>query len=304
MSRTNTDIYHGASIGEEIAALISLSLGVRLKSGPAIRRFEKGSDPRGRPVPRQMESDPWLPPFRGIRSLIPRLPGQACVNDAHRLAKLHVLSRRDAADIIRAARLYQDAVWTADSEPELAWIRFVSAAECGAQRWKPDKKSRLDRIRCSDPTLGSLLDSVAPVRLRDDLARHLLPLMRSTDRFVRFMIAFMPKKPGRRPPDYLQIAWNDGELARTLRTVYKWRSKALHEGTPFPKPMCQHPMMLDGVPGERPMGLAAASDGGVWTADDTPMLLHVFEHMVRGALLNWWDALLKGGEGRGVPTGH
>jgi hypothetical protein len=31
--------------------------------------------------------------------------------------------------------------------------------------------------------------------------------------------------------------------------------------------------------------------GGVWKAEDVPILLNAFEHIARNALLNWWASL-------------
>lgn len=42
--------WHGVFIDDELAALLSLALGIRCKSGGLTREFKTGSDPRGRPV--------------------------------------------------------------------------------------------------------------------------------------------------------------------------------------------------------------------------------------------------------------
>ena len=34
--------------------------------------------------------------------------------------------------------------------------------------------------------------------------------------------------------------------------------------------------------------------GGVWGAEEAPMLLATFEYIARGALLNWWDEIHAG----------
>ena len=74
--------------------------------------------------------------------------------------------------------------------------------------------------------------------------------------------------------------------------IYDWRSRALHDGVPFPAPMCQAPKKLDDGHEEFLDGVAASSHGGSWVFEDLPMLLHVFEHIVRGTLLAWWRSLL------------
>ena len=70
---------------------------------------------------------------------------------------------------------------------------------------------------------------------------------------------------------------------------------SLHRGTAFPLPMCEAPRYtaapdkLMSVQ-EKPDGLARASRNASWKADQTPMLLNTFEHVARGALLNWWKS--------------
>jgi hypothetical protein len=44
---------------------------------------------------------------------------------------------------------------------------------------------------------------------------------------------------------------------------------------------------------EVPLGLSASSYGATWAKKDTPMLLHVFEYIVRGAVLNWWRSVVQ-----------
>jgi hypothetical protein len=40
------------------------------------------------------------------------------------------------------------------------------------------------------------------------------------------------------------------------------------------------------------VGYGAGAHGGVWAAKDAPMKLHLFEYIVHGALLEWWEPML------------
>jgi len=82
-------------------------------------------------------------------------------------------------------------------------------------------------------------------------------------------------------------------MKKLLTLVYNYRSRALHGGRPFPAPMCEPPMIFGdtNVPAERPLGITMSTRGGTWRAKDVPLCLHMFEHIVRGALLNWWESL-------------
>ena len=72
-----------------------------------------------------------------------------------------------------------------------------------------------------------------------------------------------------------------------MSKIYEYRSNALHGGIPFPAPMCNAEMKFEDCMAEKPTGLACHTLGGAWLAKDTPMLLHMFEHITRGVLLNW-----------------
>lgn len=74
-----------------------------------------------------------------------------------------------------------------------------------------------------------------------------------------------------------------------MSKVYSYRSKALHEGRPFPAPMCLTPLGFAEVPVEIPLALGASMLGGTWIKKDVPMLLHTFEYIARQALLRWWQ---------------
>jgi N-methylhydantoinase B/oxoprolinase/acetone carboxylase alpha subunit len=43
---------------------------------------------------------------------------------------------------------------------------------------------------------------------------------------------------------------------------------------------------------ETPSGVWTAKGAtSAWNAEDTPMLLHTFEYIVRNALQNWWESM-------------
>ena len=112
-----------------------------------------------------------------------------------------------------------------------------------------------------------------------------------TKKFLDFLMNFKPPAPSVRPPEWCQHPWDDDSLQRTIKKVYKYRSIALHEGRPFPAPMCEPPRYLDeGWTGrtEVPFGSAISTRGGTWLKEDVPILFHAFEYLARNALLKWW----------------
>src|SRR5882724_1789018 len=140
-SRTDTTRYHGGGLADEISSLAGLLLGVRLRAGDMSREF-LGDDPRGRPW-----ADTTIPVLPLPRLHLPGLFGGWIVPRAHdsmniRQALLplfetyHLLRREHAVALVRAARLYQNAMWVVESEPELAWLLLVSAVEVVAVEYQ------------------------------------------------------------------------------------------------------------------------------------------------------------------------
>ena len=290
---TNDERYHGGVLYDEIAALTSLCLGIRLKAGFCNRAFESKSDPRGTPVAWYSHQDPVLPPLP--RRLV--LPWALSTSPLEHLAPLQQftdLSPQDAIVLVRAARLYQDAMWIAESEPALAWLMFVSAVETAAISWSTSTENAEERFRISQPDVAKLLESYGGENLVRQVAQELASYMGVTGKFVRFLLRFLPQPPLQRPDEYARINWTSKSIKGNLEMIYKYRSRALHGGKPFPAPMCAPP---PGGPSpgyaEHPLGsaLATGSKGSVWVKKDVPMSLHIFEFIVRHALLGWWASL-------------
>lgn len=106
---------------------------------------------------------------------------------------------------------------------------------------------------------------------------------------------FKPAEPADRPPEQFQISWTDTNLRGALNKIYTYRSKTLHDGTPFPFPMCEPPIKLEAywkAPSEKPYGSVSAL-GSVWIEQDLPMPLHTFEYIARNALVKWWESSLQ-----------
>jgi hypothetical protein len=293
MEATDTTRYHGGTDSDEFAALLSLCLGIRLKSGGATRWFPVGGDPRGRPWSFRQYGHP--DPIVVRSAWGPVLPGtqrERNLAEAQRLCTLPDLSPTQSIALIRAARLYQDAVWIAESEPALAWLLLVSAVEAAAGEWRRQENPPREIVQVWRPDLDLLLEQQGGPEFAERVAAILADSVRATSKFVKFCITFVPPPPTERPPAHRQIAWTDTKLRKPLSKIYDYRSKALHEGTPFPAPMCMPPMKYEEAYAECVPGTAAAGFGGVWRVKDLPMYLHVFEYIARNALISWWDSLI------------
>lgn len=289
---TDDELYHGGMLSDEIAALISLALGIRLKPGGVTREFQPDGDPRGLPIAYDHERNPTL--LRSARGLVlPRAVGDHSLDLVAPLARLPLFSPPDAVALIRAARLYQDGLWIVEADPALSWLLLVSAAETVASRWRAEKEPPVDRLRASRPDLEPLLVAAGGTELVAQVAAQIAPYMGATKTFIDFALRFLPDPPAARPDPFGQLSWDQDAMKKALNRVYGYRSRALHGGRPFPAPMCQPPKILGGtnVPVEVPPGITMRTLGGTWRAEDVPLHLHMFEHIVRGALLRWWASL-------------
>lgn len=287
--KTDASFYHGGSVPEEIAAITALVLGIRCRAASSTRDFDVGGDPKG--LPRALWHDiPSLPQSRARRGRI--LPaaseGSRAIADLGIFGTLPCLSPSEAIAVIRAARFYQDSLWLAESETSLSWLMLVSALETAANQWRTNQDSPVERLRGARPKLFEYLLTLredAPAKVADEIVDSL----GSTKKFVDFVLEFLPSPPSARP-SFWQLPWDAASMRNAMRLIYGYRSKALHDGVPFPAPMCEAPYRLPEwqAPAEKPGGLATSSLGGTWLATDTPMLFHTFEYIARNVLLGWW----------------
>lgn len=304
MDSTQDDYYHDGSESDEMTALLSLCLGIRVKAGGATRVFGVDADSIGHPIGYMGDEDPSPPPRKNIRirPMLVRATGSHSLEDAKQLAFFPLLPPKDAIALARAARMYQEAIWIIDNTPELSWLMLTSAIETVAHQWRKSKASHVERMRSAKPKLEPILRKYARKKQADhlvqEIAQEIADSMGATKTFREFIIAFLPPPPSLRPPEWAQLSWEHSDMMKTLNKIYGYRSEALHGGKPFPPPMCEPPLPVGekGEVAEIPVGLAASMKGGVWVAKDTPTLLHTYEYIVRNVILNWWDSLTSSDE--------
>jgi hypothetical protein len=296
LSVTDMTRYHGGWLADELSALMSLLMGVRLKSGGISRRFDAG-DSIGNPYADTQAPMSPLPP-RQRRWIIPHARETRNLNSTllPHLARYTLLSPSEAITLVRAARLYQDALWIAEAEPEMAWLLLVSAVEVVATHVQVAANSASDTFMLALPGLHDLLLQVGGQDLVRQSAAHLERHLRATARFLAFFAAYQASPPPRPSgKKVFEMDWELPKLKKSLSKVYDHRSRALHDGTPFPAPMCEGPDQA-GFFCERPLGLASGTNEAAWLAADTPMLLHVFEHLARTTIIQWWQQRAQEGE--------
>lgn len=290
--QTDAALYHGGSIDDEIAALMSLSSAVRLRSG-GITRYAKDATPFGQPVEASHMPVVHPVPTNGGPSALQHLESTVTLADAVPWLENFGRLEADAAiALLRAARSYQLGVWSADDDMSLAWIRLVSAIETAASYWRKRRSEHTDLLREFRPEFFDRLQPFGESVI-EIVATELRQTLGATKSFCEFVLAFRPEPPSVRPSPAFQLDWSEGSLRAGLKQIYRYRSEALHSARPFPGPMCLPPFQVpaeDGVAfAERPIGLAASMMGGTWAAKDMPMTLSTFEYLVRGALKAWWS---------------
>jgi len=296
-SKTDASLYHGGLITDEIAALASLCIGVRMRAGGESRQFDgMEQDPLGRPVAWDRRAIPTLD-LNKNRLVLPDIVGTHSLEELKRFEWLLRISASQSVALVRAARLYQDALWIVESEPALAWLMFVSALETAANQWQAASGTAIERLAYSKPELVEILAGAGGDALIKAVAGQVEESLGATRKFVEFSLQFLPSPPSVRSSEGFQIPWDSESMKKVLRLIYGYRSKALHGGTPFPAPMCDHAFRISASEGfaERgTVGLATSTRGGVWLAKDVPISLHTFHYIVREALLGWWKSMADG----------
>jgi hypothetical protein len=293
-SGTDTSIYHGGCLKDEMAALYSLCTGARIKAGGVIREFYQWHNyPRPR-IPSPNETPIFSPPTDNKYMLPWHIGGKKLTSIHEQISFYSMLKPQQASALVRAARLYQEGIWLAENNPEVSWLMLVSsvevAADCFYQEKNPDLIKQLEQLM---PKLAADLNNLKNDREEalKIVSKHLKSLVGSTKKFQQFLSNFLPPEPPSERPPYMQVEWERSSLVALSKKVYDHRSKALHGGTPFPQPMCRPPEKghHDQSFAEFPhVGIAGATLGSSWKAKDVPVHLHIFEYIVRHSLLNWW----------------
>ena len=291
---TDESLYHGGDFVDELAALTSVALGVRIRAGDESRRFDPGQDPYGQPRDWRYEPQPVVR-VQPNRLILPSVVGTHPMSQLEIMKSIPRIEPARYVNLIRACRSYQDALWIAESEPNLAWLMFVSALETAANDVYTTDASPSERLRTSKPDLGELLKEHGGDKLVDQVAELIADTFGATQKFIKFTLRFKPNEPDQRPDqEYCQVKWSNSGLRDILYKVYQYRSRSLHGGIPFPVPMLGSPFYAsqDPTASEIPLtGLALHSRGGTWIPGDAPINLHCFHYITRGALLKWWEEM-------------
>ncbi|NGY65059.1 hypothetical protein G7043_39715 [Lentzea sp. NEAU-D13] len=284
----NSDAYHGGTASDEIAALVSLILGVRLRVAGTARLSGIHEHSEAHP-PIYLEVAPLAHPGRLGREYIPAaLTRLADLGQLDRLDSFPDLNEEAQVELVRAARAYATGLWWSNEDQNHAWLQLVTAIEIAANYRQTGQVTPQELVEDLWPELWAALQT-ADDAVRAEVSHQIAPQIRATKKFVDFLTECAPEPADLRPPTG-ELDWT--KMAQHAKLIYRHRSKALHGGKPFPLPMLEQPRHeANGAIQEVPWGLNTGGLGGVWDAKEAPMLLSTFEHIARGSLLNWWDEL-------------
>ena len=289
LSPPNSKAYHGGTIGDEIAPLLSLSLGVRLRCA-GTSRLSLRHEPGEEQAPLFREVSPLVRPGRPGFEFIPAaLSRPAAAAEAIRLESYPSLPGDAQIELARAARSYAEALWWSNEDQNQAWLQLVTAVEIGANfRQSGISVAPTELVETLWPDLWKALDGTNAA-VQAAVCEQVAPQMRATRKFIDFLVDLAPAPPEQRP-QYGALDW--AKMKKHARIIYGHRSDALHGGKPFPRPMLESPRREDdGSYQEVPDGLNTGALDAIWDAKEYPMLLSTFEYIARGSLLNWWDEM-------------
>jgi hypothetical protein len=280
-------VYHGGGAEQELAALLSLVLGIRLRAGGITRYFDPAGDAHGVPLV------PDIPPYLPVPEMFPVLPytSQGCDADSTRISLLDSyvsMTAEQASAFVRSARSYQEAIWIADGDPRQAWLRLVTAVEAITSVRSKERIDVLDRLSDACPEIAERVFRCADPELTKWITEKFVDQARSTKKFIDFLTDFKPPHRPRRPTAGQRLDWTTTALSKQFRTIYDLRSNDLHGGNPFPASMCRPPVVSRGIASEI-----------VYEPPPRPasMCLQIFEYIVRNALQSWWRSIAEGVDG-------
>ncbi|HCA3582007.1 TPA: hypothetical protein MO343_004398 [Salmonella enterica subsp. enterica serovar Ball] len=283
-----TTDFHGGWFTDEIAALISLKLGVRAHSGSVTRDYNYYTPEHGLPRAEQNPPPPLLTKKKSL--IVPFCKKNIDIAQLTQINNIHRLEESDFNYLIRAARSFQDSLWICESSPNLAWLLMISALETAAQQWDRSKGSNIEKFQQSKPVLFGKLNNDQYKELIPIIADEFSSTFGAGKKFRDFCINFFPSEPEERP-ELGGIKWTKQNLKNIFIKVYELRSTALHTGQPFPPPMCSIPDKHFGISEQAVTSIAISTLGGTWTSKEAPINLNIFFHMTHSILNKWWNSL-------------
>lgn len=90
-----------------------------------------------------------------------------------------------ATAVVRSARLFQQALWIADSDPNFSWI-LLSSIETAANFWRRAVEAPAESFAAWKPHLANRLVEAGGPTLLKEVASELVGVTRATKKFIDF----------------------------------------------------------------------------------------------------------------------
>jgi hypothetical protein len=186
----------GGDIGDQAAAVLSLALARRVHSGGVVRQGFEPGDPLGRPFAPTHRAPVLAEPARV--SMLPCIAEAIMVQEAGpRLELYGRLTGPDAIALTRAAGQYADALWWADADPRISWIKLVGALEVAANQWDRAQNDD-DPVELLKRHRGALYGKLKKIDVRaiDVVAQSLASMLNAQRKLLAFTFAVRAGAPG------------------------------------------------------------------------------------------------------------
>ena len=159
--------FHGGWYTDEIAALISLKLGVRAHAIITTREYNYNTPEHGQP--RAEQNPPPVFSSNNRALTIPFWRKNTSIAELKEINNIHLLDEQKLNFLIKAAISIQESLWICVSSLNIAWLLMVSALETAAQQWDKSKGNNIKKFQESKPDLFKMLDN--------DQYKHLIPII-------------------------------------------------------------------------------------------------------------------------------
>ncbi len=199
LAEANSDAYHGGNASDEIAALVSLTLGVRLRvAGTAQLSGIHDQGEAHQPI--YLEVAPLAHPGRPGRELVPAaLTRPAHLDQLDRLQSFPHLNEEAQVELVRAARAYAAGLWWANEDQNQSWLQLITAVEIGGNYRQKVLTEPVELVEKLWPELWKALQP-AHKSVRVKVSKLLAHQIRATQKFIDFLNQCAPEPPDLRPP--------------------------------------------------------------------------------------------------------
>lgn len=294
-SAVSTGANTGGEIADEIVALVALVTGAPCRSFGHNREWTRTGDPLGRPIERWHTYAHWPSPEAIGWPMLPRCAPMDLLRAEQQLRTFVNTKSGTTSALVRAAMSYSRGIQIAEYDSELAWLELVGAVETAAD-YECKELDPVDALNSfHSGRLSKKCSDAGGMGHVNEVAELLKGLTGATKKFSDFLCKYLPNPPSVRSDDRLE-PWTESGLKKKFAKVYDYRSKRLHAGQPFPETMRRNTvgggMTGDGFIIAREVPIKMSTPTENYAQDELPMTLNIFEHIVQGALLNWWNQSL------------